>query len=172
MQRFRILASCAALLAPLLLASEAASAKASSYRFFERHTEVVTETLECLPTGLFGTATVTETSTGHVVDRPNGGLSINGLNEFDYRLELPGGAYVEGGLNRDRYVFVLTSRSHIVFHVTVQDFRTIYDADGTPVGKISIHGGMHITYDDTNGNFEPDSGEISTEHDFFRVRCM
>jgi hypothetical protein len=52
-----------------------------------------------------------------------------------------------------------------------QDFRTIYDSDGTAVGTLSIHAGFHVTYDDLNGNGTPDPGEIATEFDYFRLRC-
>jgi hypothetical protein len=52
-----------------------------------------------------------------------------------------------------------------------QDFRTIYAADGTPTGTLTIHAGNHLTYNDTNGNHMPDAGEISAEFDYFRLRC-
>ena len=163
MRRLRILTPCAVLVFFALLPS-AASAKATSSWFSEQHTEVFTDTVSCAG-GLTGIATLTETSMIHVVQRSNGSFSFNGVDDFDYRLELPGGAYVRSGLNRDRFVFVLTHRSHAVSHTTFQDFRTIFDANGAPIGRFTIHGGMTVVYDDVNGNFEPDPGEIASEHD-------
>ena len=55
--------------------------------------------------------------------------------------------------------------------VVTQDLRTIYAADGTPTGTLSIHAGGHITYNDLNGNFTPDPGEIAAEFGYFRLRC-
>lgn len=89
---------------------------------------------------------------------------------IDYRLELPDGRYVQSGINRDRFVFV-ANPPLTVFNVVTQDFRTIYAADGTPVGTLSIHGGSHITFRDVNGNEMPDPGEISAEFGYFRLRC-
>jgi hypothetical protein len=152
MRRLRILTPCAVLVFVALLPS-AASAKATSFWFSERHTEVFTDTVSCAG-DLTGIATLTEASMIHVVQRSNGSFSFNGVDDFDYRLELPGGAYVQSGLNRDRFVFVLTNRSHAVSHTTVQDFRTIFDANGAPIGGLTIHGGMTVVYDDANGNFE------------------
>jgi len=167
-KRLRILTPCAVLIFLALLPS-AASAKAMSFWFSEQHTEVFTDTVSCAG-GLTGIATLTETSMIHVVQSP-GSFKLNGVDDFDYRLDLPDGAYVQSGLNRDRFVFVLTHRSHAVSHTTFQDFRTIFDASGEPIGGLTIHGGMTVVYDDANGNFEPDPGEIASEHDSFRLRC-
>ncbi len=59
----------AALLVALLLPAGAAQAQATVFRFFDTHTEVFTAPLEgCLSGDLVGTVTLTETSTGQVVD--------------------------------------------------------------------------------------------------------
>ena len=134
-------------------------------------TETFTAPLEgCLPGDLVGTVTVTETFTGQVVDTGKNVFTVHGVDNFDYHLTLPDGRFVQSGLNRDLFVFV-ANPPHTVFNVVTQDFRTIYAADGTPTGTLTIHAGNHLTYNDTNGNHMPDAGEISAEFDYFRLRC-
>ena len=159
-----------ALLVALLLPAGAAQAQATVFRFSDTHTETFTAPLEgCLPENLFGTGTLTETSTGQVVDTGTV-FTVRGVNEYDYRLTLPNGMYVQSGLNRDRYVFI-ANPPLTVYNVVTQDFRTIYAADGTPIGTLAIHAGMHITYRDLNGNGMPDPGEITAQFEYFRLRC-
>ena len=155
-----------------LLASGAlAQAEATVSRFSGTHTETFTAPLEgCLPEDLVGTVTLTETFYGQAVDTGNNVFTGHVVNEFDYRLDLPDGSYVQSGLNRDLVTFAF-SGSHTVQNVVTQDLRTIYAADGTPTGTLSIHAGGHITYNDLNGNFTPDPGEIAAEFGYFRLRC-
>jgi hypothetical protein len=159
------------LLVALLLPAGAAQAEAIVFRFSETHTETFTSPLEgCLPGDPVATWTLTETATGQVVDTGTV-FTVRGVNEFDARVELPDGMYLESGrLNRDRYIFVVNPPLN-VFNVVTQEVRTIYAADGTPLGTMSIHAGFHITFRDLNGNEMPDPGEISAEHGYFRVRC-
>jgi hypothetical protein len=105
-----------------------------------------------------------------VVDTGKNVFTVHGVDEFNYHLELPDGRHVQSGLNRDLFVFV-ANPPLTVFNVVIQDFRTIYAADGTPVGTLSIHAGMHITFNDLNGNSMPDPGEITAEFEYFRLRC-
>jgi hypothetical protein len=148
-----------------------AHARATVTRFFGSHTETFTAPLEgCLPEDLVGTVTVTETSTGQVVETGRDVLTVHGVNAYDYRLELPDGGYVQSGLNRDHYAFVANG-AHSVFTVVTQDLRTIYAADGRPVGSLSIHAGFHLNYTDLNGNETPDPGEIAAQFERFRLRC-
>jgi hypothetical protein len=158
------------LLFAVVLPAGLAQAQATVFRFFDTHTEDITTSLEgCLPENLVGTGTLTETSTGQVVATGNV-FTVRGVNEYDFHLVFPDGSYVQSGLNRDRYVFVV-SPAVTVYNVVTQDFRTIYAADGTPIGTLSIHAGMHITYRDLNGNGMPDPGEITAEFEYFRLRC-
>ena len=162
--------ACLALVVALLIPAGLAQAQATVFRFSVTQTFTFTAPLEgCLPEDLVGTVTVTETSTGQVVDSGKV-FTVRGVDEFDYRLELPDGRYVQSGINRDRFVFV-ANPPLTVFNVVTQDFRTIYAADGTPVGTLSIHAGSHFTFRDLNGNEMPDPGEISAEFGYFRLRC-
>ena len=160
-----------ALMSALLASAAPAQAEATVSRFSGAHTETFTAPLEgCLPEDLVGTVTVTETFYGQAVDTGNHVFTIHFVNEFDYRLDLPDGSYVQSGLNRDIFTFVFNG-SHTVQNAVTQDLRTIYAADGTPAGTLSIHAGFHITYNDLNGNFTPDPGEIAAEFGYFRLRC-
>ena len=171
MRQLRRSFAVAVLLLVALMSAAPAQAQATLFRFSFTHTETFTAPLEgCLPQDLEGTVTLTETSTGQVVETPHNVVTIHGVDEFEYRLELPDGMFVESGLNRDHFLFV-ANPPHTVINVVTQDFRTIYAADGTPVGTLSIHAGSHVTFTDLNGNFEPDPGEIAAEFEYFRLRC-
>jgi hypothetical protein len=168
----QFLAASAALVSALFIPAGAVQAKATVLRFsFPPHTETITGPLEgCLPPDLIGTATLTETTTGQVVDTGNGVVNVHGVSTFDYHGDFPNGIYVQSGLNRDIFSFHFTP-PRTVQHVVTQDLRTIYAADGTPIGTLSIHENSHITIQDTNGNGEVDPGEITVQFDHFRLRC-
>jgi hypothetical protein len=158
-----------ALLVAVLLPVGAAQAQATVFRFSVTHTEQITDPPTGCPPDLVATGTLTETATGQVVDT-GGVFTVRGVDEFDLHLVFSDGSYVQSGINRDRYVFVANSPL-TVFNQVTQEFRTIYAADGTPIGTLSIHGGVHITYRDLNGNGMPDPGEITAQFDYFRLRC-
>ncbi len=149
--------------AVLALSATSAHAGATVDRFFGQQTDTFTAPLEgCLPEDQVGTVILTETSTGQRVDTGAGTVTVHGVNVYDYHLDLPDGRYVQSWLNRDHYTS-LDNPPHSVFNVVTQDLRTIYAADGTPVGTLSIHAGYHITYSDLNG--------IATEFEYFHLRC-
>lgn len=159
----------AAIVLGLLIPAGAAQAQATVFTFTETHTETSTGPMDCLPPDLIGTATLTEIATGHVVDTGKV-FTVYGVNNFDLHVDFPNGIYVQSGLNRDIYTFV-ANPPLTVFNVATQEFRTIYAADGTPIGTLTIHGGYHITYRDTNGNGVADPGEITAQFDHFRLTC-
>ena len=155
----------------VLIPAGAAQAEATVFSFSDSHTETFTGPLEdCLLPDLIGTATLTETATGHVVDTGKNVFTVHGVNAYDLHVDFPNGIYVQSGLNRDIYTFV-ANPPLTVFNTATQEFRTIYAADGTPIGTLTIHGGFHITFQDTNGNGEPDPGEITAQFDHFRLSC-
>ncbi len=49
--------------------------------------------------------------------------------------------------------------------------RPLYDADGQPLGEMTIHAGYNIVYTDKNNNSQPDPAEITVEHESFNLRC-
>src|SRR5450759_2538201 len=135
------------------------------------HTETFTAPLDfCLPEDLIGQVTITETSTSQSVQTVSDVFTIRFVNEYDYRIEFPDGRYVQSGINRDLVVFV-ASPSHSVLNLVTQDFRTVYAADGTPVGKLSVHAVFHITFNAVTGNSQVDEGELKSAIDKFDLRC-
>ena len=123
----------------------------------------------CLPEGV-GTATQTESSTGQFVDTGSGVFTFHGVDTYELRIDFADGSYVESGLDRDLITRLFKSPL-TVRNVVTQDMETLYDAQGQPVGKIEIHAGSHITFTDSNGNGEPDDGEVKVTFDRFRLRC-
>ena len=168
----QVLAASAAIAGALLIPAGAVQAQATVFRFsLDPVTETFTGPLEgCLPPDLIGTATLTETTTGQAVDTGNGVLNVHGVNTFDYHGDFPNGITVQSGLNRDIFSFH-SKVSFGVQHFVTQDLRTIYAADGTPIGTLSIHENIRLTIQDTNGNGEPDPGEITVQFDHFRLHC-
>src|SRR5262245_54231481 len=168
----QFLAVSAALVSALFIPAGAAQAQATVVRFsFGPNTETFIGPLEgCLPPDLIGTSTLTETTTGQVVYTGKNVANVHGVTTFDYRGDFRNGIYVQSGLNRDIFSF------HVDFpltvrHVVTQDLRTIYAADGTPIGTLSIHENSRLTIQDTNGKCEVDPGDITVQFDHFRLHC-
>ncbi len=154
----------------VFLAPAAAQAQAEVFRFSQSYSDSFTDTFACRP-DLSGVVTQTENVTGQVVDTGKRVFSVHGVSTYEYRLDLSDGAYAQSSTNRDRFVFV-ASGEHIVSHHVDQQVVTLYDADGQPLGKMTIHVSSQIVYTDKNNNFQPDPGEITVQHDLFKVRCI
>jgi hypothetical protein len=156
----------------LLATAAVASADAVITRFSFSETLVFPVTgYFCLPDSV-GTATQTETLTGQIVETPGGVFTFHGVDTFDIHVVFPDGTYVQSGrINRDLKSFVLNSPLTVSTTAT-QDFETIYNAQGQPIGKIMIHEISHVTFMDLNGNGQPDPGEITVQFDRFRLNCL
>jgi hypothetical protein len=167
----QLLAASAAIAGALVIPAGAAQAQATVFRFtIGPQTETFQAPLEgCLPPDLIGDVTQTETTTGQVVDTGKV-VNVHGVTAYDYHADFPNGMYAQSGLNRDIFTFHANPPLTVNSDAT-QDFRTIYAADGTPIGTLSIHETIHVTFRDTNGNGAPDPGEISVQFDHFRLRC-
>lgn len=134
-----ILATLGLVAGMLAATAGSAQAKATVERFFGTHTDTFTSPLEgCLPEDVVGTVTVTETSTGQVVDTGKNVFTVHGVNAYDFHLDLPDGRYVQSWLDRDIYT-IASNSPHNVYNVVTEDLRTIHAADGTVVGTLSIH---------------------------------
>lgn len=124
---------------------------------------------ECFDPDLIGTNVATETTTGRFTETAHGVFVVSGSNVFEYRVEFPNGMYAEG-TGTSHFAFVATT------NVTVRtqagsEPRTVYSPDGEPIAKVRIHTISHVTYQDLNGNGEPDDNEISSEIDRFFFTC-
>ena len=167
----QILVGCFALVGALLIPAGAAQAQATVFRFSGSDTETFSAPLEgCLPPDLIGTVTASFTTTGQAVDTGQNPFAVHGVDTYDYHADFPNGIYVQSGLNQDHFTFIFNPPL-TVNTVASQDKRTIYAADGTPIGTLSILETIHITFQDTNGNGQPDPGEITVQFDKFRLHC-
>jgi hypothetical protein len=157
----------------LVLPIPSASAAGAATRFVVVHEpETFTATAFCLPEDMVGTAVTQETITGTSVETTSGVSVVTGVDEFTFRIDFPDGSYVEAGdVDRDHFHFV-GNRSAEIFTRVTQDFETIYDADGTAVGKIMVNATLHTSWHDADRDGIPDDGEFTTQVDSFRLRCM
>src|SRR5919106_4146210 len=162
----------AAVVLVVLVSAAPAQAQATVVPFSETSTATFEAGLDSCPQDsiLSGTITLTQTSTGQVVETPGDVFTIRGVRDIEYRLEQSDGMYIESGPSREHFVFV-ANPPHTVSLSVSQDSRTIYAADGTPVGTLSIHAVLLIMFTDLNGDLVFDPGEITTQFSYFRLRC-
>jgi hypothetical protein len=166
----RLLVVVAVVLGAALSASDAYAAAVITRFSFSQTDVFPVAGYFCLPDSV-GTATQTETSTGQVVQTPSGVFTFHGVDTFNIHVDFADGSYVQSGpINRDHNSFVFNSPLTVATTAT-QDFETIYNAQGQPIGKIMIHEIIHVTFMDQNGNGQPDPGEISVQFDRFRLSC-
>jgi hypothetical protein len=154
-------ALCAALSALVLGPATPAQAEAVVDRESSTQTFSYSGSDFCFPDDLIGQATLTETTTGQRVTTPGGVMTVHGVDEFEYQIVFPDGRYVRSDLNRDHFAVAATPGSSVLTRVT-QDFRTIYAADGTPIGSVMVHGVFHYTMHD---------GNLTALVEKFHVRC-
>lgn len=122
-----------------------------------------------------GGAPVTMTGTtitrGHFTDSDPRHFSVHGTNSSEYRADFGDGRYALGE-EADHFSLSFNARRPVAVDTDAQqETATLYAADGQPIGTITVHVIVHVTYSDENGNFEPDSGEIATTFRRIRVRC-
>jgi hypothetical protein len=172
----RRLSTSAALCALALLCLAAtANGQASVGKFvFQSVNTFETATPECMPpdlAGVVGTATLSETTTGHFTETESG-FHIEGSTRYSGHVDFPDGRSEAGGFpNQDRFAFNATASGQTTFTLAGQSRRTIYDAEGRVAGTVFIHTLTHITFHDANGNGEPDPGEITASVDRFFFTC-
>jgi acid stress-induced BolA-like protein IbaG/YrbA len=82
----------------------------------------------------------------------------------------PDGRYVVGTAV-EHFTFIATVPQTITT-MTIQERRTIYSAEGQPIGEVRIHAVSHVTVRDANDNGEPDPGEITANVDRFFFTCQ
>ena len=162
----------------LLSAALVASVAGASYGratagTFHFETPPSSETLTDFPCfeGTPVTMTSTVTSDGHFTEVDPRHFSVHGTDTVDYHVDLGDGRYAIGRVF-DHFGFRLnTNRPRTTETGAQQELATVYAADGQPIGTITVHVTIHVTYADLNGNFEPDPDEITVSFDRVRVRC-
>jgi hypothetical protein len=153
----------------LLVPAGMAHAQATVFRFESQEQLTGTTALpECLPPDLVGTQTGTETTVGQVTDTGHS-FQVHGTNTLEYEVVFPDGRYVVG--TAVEHFSFIAKAPLTVNTVTIQEQRTIYSAEGQPIGEVVIHAVSHVTFRDANGNGEPDPGEITAGVDRFFFTC-
>jgi hypothetical protein len=165
----RRLGICLALVLLVLLVPGMAQAQAIVDRFeFQVPLPESTALPECLSSDLVGAQTGTETTVGQVVDT-GGSFHVHATTTLEYRVVFPDGRFVVG--TAVEHISFNANAPQTVNTTTIQEQRTIYSAEGQPVGEVVIHAVSHLTFRDANGNGEPDPGEITASVDRFFFTC-
>src|SRR5215213_2259580 len=165
----RRLGICLVLALLALLVPSMAQAQATVFRFeFQEPLTGSTSLPECLPPDLVGTQTGTETTIGQVTETGQT-FQVHGTTTLEYRVVFPDGRYVVGTAV-ERFSFIAAG-PQTVSTTTIQEPRTIYSAEGEPIGHVFIHAVSHLTFRDANGNGVPDPGEITANVDRFFFTC-
>jgi hypothetical protein len=121
--------------------------------------------------GLTVTMTGTITAEGHFTEVDPQHFSVHGTDTIDYRVDFGDGRYAVGQVT-DHFGFGINfNRPRTVDAGAQQEQATVYAADGTPIGTITVHVTIHVIYTDVNQNFEPDPGEITTSLERVRATC-
>lgn len=174
--RFRLMARvCLTVLATFTwLGATTAGARAvdvpASAFYFSSELSSQTSLPECLPEDLVGTVTGTEVTEGHATDT---GFTFhaNGTTTLTYQVGFPDGRYVLGvavehfGFRNNGWP---TQSNHVS---VVRETRTVYSADGDPVGTGTIRALFELNFRDLNGNGQLDEGEVRSTVDHFSFTC-
>jgi hypothetical protein len=165
----RRLGICLVLALLALLVPSMAQAQAIIDRFeFQVPLTGSTSLPECLPPDLVGTQTGTETTVGQVTETGQT-FQAHGTTTLEYRVVFPDGRYIVG--TAVEHFSFIAAGPQTVNTTTIQEPRTIYSAEGEPIGQVFIHAVSHVTFRDANGNGEPDPGEITASVDRFFFTC-
>jgi hypothetical protein len=119
-----------------------------------------------------GTITGTYTLSGHVVNAPDV-FHFTHTETLDYRIDFSDGRYVIGGF-ANHLVDISNAQSGIQRVVQTeagQERATVYAADGSPIGTVTVSQTTHTTFADLNQNHQLDPGEITASVDRFRLSC-
>jgi hypothetical protein len=157
------------LLATFGLAIFAGAARAQATRgdFTFQNTVTFIDVSSC--TGLTGTGVNTATTVGQFVDTGQT-FHVQGTTVQVYRIDWSDGSYL---LSRSpsHFEFNTNSSGQFVSTEVQQDPGVLYSPDGQVIGRVSVFTLSHMTWRDTNGNGQPDPGEITASVDQFRVSC-
>jgi hypothetical protein len=165
---YRLLAAIA-LAALSLVAPRPASAQAIIDRFAFQDSYTDNGGNECLSPDLVGAVTATLTGSGQgVFSGP--AESEHWTVDTTYRVDFPDGSYALGSAV-EHHVRTFNERTRATATVTIQEPRTLYAADGRPIGQVLIHYILHVTFSDANHSGQPDAGEITASIEQFRFTC-
>jgi hypothetical protein len=144
-----------------------AFAQATRGDFTFQKTVTFTDVSGC--TGLTGTGVNTATTVGEFVDTGET-FHVHGTTVQVYRVDWSDGTYL---LSRSpsHFEFNTNALGQFVSTEVQQDPGILYSPDGQAIGRLTVFTLSHLTWRDTNGNGQPDPGEITADVDQFRVNC-
>jgi hypothetical protein len=122
--------------------------------------------------GVTGTITGTDTVSGRFNNAPDF-FHFEGTETFDYRIDFSDGRYVIGELGA-HFTETANAESGIVRQKdsgASQERATVYAADGSATGAVTISGTFHTSWADLNDNHQVDPGEITASVDRLKVTC-
>jgi hypothetical protein len=122
--------------------------------------------------GLTGTITGTYTQDGHFINAPDV-FHFTSTETLDYRIAFSDGRYVVGGFAK-HLVDISNAQSGIQRVVKTEaghERATVYAADGSPTGTVTVSQTTHTTIADLNDNHQIDPGEITASVDRFGLTC-
>jgi hypothetical protein len=122
--------------------------------------------------GVTGTITGTDTLSGRYNNSPDF-FHFEATHTFDYRIDFTDGRYVIGGFST-HLTETANAESGVVRQKDSeagQERATVYAADGTATGTVTISGTFHTTWIDKDADWQVDPGEITASVDRFRVTC-
>ena len=118
-----------------------------------------------------GVVSGTATTVGHFTFTDQG-VHFSGTTTQNYRIDFADGRYlVSSSPTHFEFNAQLLGRSQAVNTEVQQDRGTLYTAAGQTLGIVSVFGVTHTTWTDSNGNGQPDPGEITADVNIFRVMC-
>jgi hypothetical protein len=127
--------------------SDASAARVTPFSFTVQET-FSDSPPECMPELKAGVTNATETISGQVVETDNG-VSIHGGGMFDYRTDFADGSYLTGAAQE--HFTVQNHHGQAVMTDVIQEPRTVYSADGAPIGRVLIHALSHSVTDTKSG---------------------
>ncbi|MFH8251091.1 hypothetical protein ACH3VR_12045 [Microbacterium sp. B2969] len=134
----------------ILTVPSAAEASATVTRFTFSGTETFADSPpECVPEVKSGVTNAVDTGSGQITETSHG-YQIHVSDTFVYRTDFDDGSYLTGVAHGH---FTEVGTGSVTVHTeVVREPRTIYSADGVPIGRVMIHYLLHTTTDNLTGD--------------------
>jgi hypothetical protein len=121
--------------------------------------------------GVPGTIAGVDTIFGHYNNSPDI-FHFDGTDTVDYRVDFNDGRYAIGeSSTRTSFSANPGAVKKEITTDSGQEHATVYAADGSVIGTVTIRGVFHMTWVDLNGNRQMDPGEVKSDFDNVHVSC-
>jgi len=161
------------LVAVALLTATSAYGRASggTFSWFDQSSGGGSEVglVPCYP-DLAGTFTGTDAGQGRFVVNSTG-VHVQVVETQNYRIDFENGLYLISSSPLHHTFNTDFVNGQSVSTDAQQDRGTVYDASGNVVGALDVWTVSHFTWNDLDGNQQPDPGEITATVSLFRFTC-